>query len=554
MALYAAAAIVAAQIVAAGVAQPPANGHERCRKTTVAILGGGVAGITAAQALSNESISDFLILEYQDRIGGRAHHTTFGKKQDGSPYTVELGANWARGSRAPGFRVLENQEAQVRLTPPWCLVRQAFGKHQSQKAQIFKAKKHGVANHASDDESLLTYDHGGYNDYSNLMAAYQEASAKAHEQAGRMLANNEQDQTFRTGLSLAGWNPSHSNMTAHAVEYFGWDWDASLPPERSSHIFGAAGNNLTFGYFSPDNLFVTDQRGYSAFVEGEASTFLKAHDKRLLLKTQVTKIDYSEQGVTVHNADGSCVSAAYAICTFSLGVLQSSVIAYQPQLPEWKQQSIHKFDMGTYTKIFLQFNQTFWPSDKQYLLYASPTTRGYYPVWQSLSTEGFMPGSNIIFATVTNKESYRIEQQSDEETKREVLAVLGDMFPNTTIPEPTAFMYPRWTQTAWARGSYSNWPPSTTLQMHQNLRANLGRLWFAGEATSAEFFGYLHGAWFEGRQAGAQIASLLRGRCAVVWAGQAECGARPHYQQLHGTTPLSEYNLLNGWAVSSLGE
>lgn len=66
----------------------------KCRKTSVAILGGGVAGITAAQALHNASISDFLIVEYQDDIGGRMKHTNFGTKADGSPYVVELGANW----------------------------------------------------------------------------------------------------------------------------------------------------------------------------------------------------------------------------------------------------------------------------------------------------------------------------------------------------------------------------------------------------------------------------------------------------------------------------
>lgn len=48
----------------------------------------------AQQALHNASISDFMILEYQDRIGGRVKHTDFGQQADGSPYTVELGANW----------------------------------------------------------------------------------------------------------------------------------------------------------------------------------------------------------------------------------------------------------------------------------------------------------------------------------------------------------------------------------------------------------------------------------------------------------------------------
>ena len=44
------------------------------------------------QALSNASVTDFLILEYNSVIGGRVAHTTFGAKNNS--YTVELGANW----------------------------------------------------------------------------------------------------------------------------------------------------------------------------------------------------------------------------------------------------------------------------------------------------------------------------------------------------------------------------------------------------------------------------------------------------------------------------
>jgi len=62
-----------------------------------------------------------------------------------------------------------------------------------------------------------------------------------------------------------------------------------------------------------------------------------------------------------------------------------------------------------------------------------------------------------------------------------------------SIPDPIDFMYPRWSTEPWAYGSYSNWPPGLSLETHQNLRANLGRLWFAGEATSAEYFGFLQG-------------------------------------------------------------
>lgn len=42
-------------------------------------------------------MTDFVIVEYNGDIGGRVAHTTFGAKPDGTPYVVELGANWASG-------------------------------------------------------------------------------------------------------------------------------------------------------------------------------------------------------------------------------------------------------------------------------------------------------------------------------------------------------------------------------------------------------------------------------------------------------------------------
>ena len=78
------------------------NSTSACQKTQVAILGAGTAGVTAAQALSNASITDFLIVKYNNDFGGRVAHTTFGKKPDGLPYVVELGANWVQGIESPG--------------------------------------------------------------------------------------------------------------------------------------------------------------------------------------------------------------------------------------------------------------------------------------------------------------------------------------------------------------------------------------------------------------------------------------------------------------------
>ena len=80
---------------------------------------------------------------------------------------------------------------------------------------------------------------------------------------------------------------------------------------------------------------------------------------------------------------------------------------------------------------------------------------------------------------------------TDAQVQSEVMAVLRTMFPKAVIPEPTAFLFPRWSSDPLYRGSYSTWPRSFSSKHLINLGASLGNLWFAGEATSEKYFGML---------------------------------------------------------------
>ncbi|XP_014557450.1 hypothetical protein COCVIDRAFT_97211 [Bipolaris victoriae FI3] len=497
------------------------DSNSTCRRTKVAIIGGGVAGITAAQALSNQSVSDFLILEYQDRIGGRMLNTKFGSDSSGNPYTVELGANWISGLGENAKNGPEN--------PVWTFSKQV-----------------NLASPDSDAFSIATYNETGAVDFTGILDEFEETWSSFEQRAGTILSENLQDRSARAGFWQSGWRPKGDPMRK-AVEYYLWDWETAQTPEESGFVYGITGWNLTYYGFSEESKFSADPRGFSTWLKHQASKFLQPNDPRLLLNTIVTNISHSDTGVHITTSDGSCVEADYAISTVSLGVLQNEVITFEPELPEWKQSAIATFAFGTYTNIFFQFNETFWPDEKQFLLYADPTNRGYWTVWQSLSTEDYYPGSNIIFATLVDEQSYRVEAQDDEATKAEGMDVLRKMFPNVMIPEPIAFTYPRWTQTPWSYGSYSNWPVGTTLEMHQNLRANVGRLFFAGEAMSTEYWGFLHGAWYEGREVGHRIAGQLTAECVNVASG---CGDMNKYEVLHGTTELSELNAFNGMRTS----
>lgn len=495
-------------------ASPLQKRNGTCQKTKVAILGAGTAGITAAQALSNASVTDFLIVEYNSVIGGRVAHTTFGAKNQS--YTVELGANWVQGIFTPGGPV----------NPIWTL-----------------AELSNLTNTYSNYSSIETFNQNGAVDFTDLIDDYEgDPYSTVEQDAGYILSDNLQDRSFRSGLSLAGWKPGN-DMEAQAVEWWEFDWEYGQSPETSSQEFAIVNYNTTFYQYSEANNYVFDSRGFNAFIRGEASTFLTANDPRLMLNTIVTNVSYSDNVVTVHNKDGGCIEADYAICTFSVGVLQNDAVTFSPAFPSWKQMGIETFSMATYTKIFLQFppDEVFWNTSYQFFLYADPNERGYYPVWQSLDGPGFLPGSGIIFVTVVQDQSYVVENQDDATTKAQVLDVLRDMFGAENVPEPIAFMYPRWSLEPWAYGSYSNWPPGTSLEMHENLRANVGRLYFAGEATSAEYYGFLHGAWFEGQAVGMEIADCLNGNCT----------GEVHYNVLHGTTPPREYDIENGWEVTS---
>lgn len=74
-----------------------------------------------------------------------------------------------------------------------------------------------------------------------------------------------------------------------------------------------------------------DQRGFKALIRLEAEEFLSAQQQ--MFNATVRKVVYSEDGVNVTLADGTTLSADYAVCTFSLGVLQNDDVQFYPPLP-----------------------------------------------------------------------------------------------------------------------------------------------------------------------------------------------------------------------------
>lgn len=177
--------------------------------------------------------------------------------------------------------------------------------------------KYNVGNNSTDLLSLETF---GPVDYISKLDDFETAYELVEREAGSIVSDNLQDRSFAAALRIAGWNPT-SDPQAEAIEWYETDYEYAETPDVSSEEFTIANFNSTFYAFSEANQFAIDPRGLYTFLKGQASEFLTKNDTRLLLNTIVKDISYNDDGVPITNADGSCITADYAITTFFIGVL-----------------------------------------------------------------------------------------------------------------------------------------------------------------------------------------------------------------------------------------
>jgi len=95
-----------------------------------------------------------------------------------------------------------------------------------------------------------------------------------------------------------------------------------------------------------------------------------------------------------------------------------------------------------------------------------------------------------------------LERLGDRDTVAAAHEALRAMF-GTGFPGPIAAQITRWGRDPLSLGSYSYTAVGTSPATRRALAGPDwdGRLWFAGEAASAEYFGTAHGAVLSGREA-----------------------------------------------------
>lgn len=227
-----------------------------------------------------------------------------------------------------------------------------------------------------------------------------------------------------------------------------------------------------------------------------------AGDLEVELNSAVEGIDWRGPRVRLRTRRGE-IEARAALITVSTGILGAGDIRFTPQLPVWKQEAIAALPLGCHNRICLRIDRDALGSD--------------HPTGATLVADNETPVSlrirpfdqDQVVALTGGRFASWLERAGTKASVEFAMENLKKVFGADIIKRVEGSTVTAWEGDLWVKGAYSAALPG---QFHQ--RARLGdsvddRLFFAGEATSSEFYCTAHGAYLTGIEVVQKVARLL---------------------------------------------
>ncbi len=437
-------------LAAAGFALTPFRLQGKTEQ--VIIIGSGIAGLAAWEALKNDGV-DALIIEAGSRVGGRVH--TSRELINGKP--VELGAAWIHG--AENNLLWERVQKQKLGTK---LVRE-------ETEVVFDINGEVLTVAAQANKDKLFEDLLGFLE-------------KRRESLTRDRPLQDLVEEFIQRRKL---NARERRRLAHSVE-------SSVTQEYAESPVRLSGKN-----WNVDEGF---QGGDATVLAGLDSLFPRGY--RIRLNQTVTKIEHKDDLVLV-TTDRDVYQAKTVICTVPLSILQSDLIEFVPPLADSKRNSIARLGFGRLEKVILSFPRRFWPDDCD--LFGLMGEERIWSEWFDGGTDSTVP---TLIGYAAGQKADSVAGLSEKEAValaiKELSAIFGE------VPDPDASTVTSWSKNPHIQGAYTAYVvgsgPEDVLEL---AKPHGTRLMFAGEATAAKAVGTLHGAAASGYRAAMESIALL---------------------------------------------
>ncbi|RUS70727.1 hypothetical protein EGW08_021505 [Elysia chlorotica] len=224
------------------------------------------------------------------------------------------------------------------------------------------------------------------------------------------------------------------------------------------------------------------------------------------------KIDREKNQVVVRFTDKSQVVADSVVVAVPLSVISSGDLQFEPILPKAYYEAASEMGFTSENAVIVEFENAFWPHNIGVFVRAVQTDaeKGQLQTWFNLKP---VSGAPALSGYLGGKAAEAFEKLSDEEAKKLVLSVLLEMFGENALSQGgkvVRLQRSAWISDSWSKGATTYPKVGSHPSMWDIFSEPIcPGLYFAGEHTSFDDHGTLHGAYLSGLRAADQVMGDL---------------------------------------------
>ncbi len=237
--------------------------------------------------------------------------------------------------------------------------------------------------------------------------------------------------------------------------------------------------------------------------EGYGTVIAKlGEDIPVRLNAPVNGIDWSGNDVRV-SVNDTVLRAKAVVITVPTTLLADETIKFTPALPVDKQEACQYLPLGINNKVFIAVDgNPFGAEPGTHILSSVSSTR-------ISSIHLLHKGHPLVDAYLGGDYARELEQAGNEIATQIVTDELVQVFGGDVRQRLGKSVTTGWLADPWSRGAYSYAVPGHAARRTDLAAPIADRLFFAGEATSVEFYATANGAYLSGQRAASEVTAVL---------------------------------------------
>jgi monoamine oxidase len=462
-------------------------------KPTVAIVGGGIAGLNAAYQLKKMGVTA-TVYEAKPYVGGRMQSRTVVDEQ----LVNDLGGSFVNTDHEDilalvdelGLELFNRVEDANRATfPETAYYFDGKAVPESELVDLLRP----LADQLAIDATLLDEDFDTYApqfDQLSVADYLDQHRDKITAPVVRRLAEN----AIRTEYGVEAKDSSALQLL-YSVTLLDGDTVSPIGSDETYYIQGGSGQLI--------------------------ERLVQALPEQIRTNLPLTQLQAQRDGFRLTFGTGLVVDADYVILALPFMALRR--VDLQVELPDPLRRFIQEVNLGRNEKLFAGFHQRVWHQDRGFVGEAW-TDLGYSGLWEETQRQPEQSAGALTFF-LGGEEVHRSGNANGQ--GRKFVDRLDKVMSGAKAAATGAFYRTNWGNDRYIGGGYTSFKPGQYLEFGEFLYIEsddpeerqdvyVGNLVFAGEHLSDEYYGYMNGGAQTGRLAAEVVTSRIQGMLSQI--------------------------------------